>query len=298
VASSESSLNQAGAEAIAQCKPTNSVADAATFLGELYKDKLPSLFGSTLWRAKSDLTRNAGDEYLNYQFGWQPLVRDIRSFAEAVARAKTVLEQYERDAGRVVRRQFHFPVQDEVHDRGFVLQSAPYGPPNNNFFQDPNFTQYRVRRIDRVYKRRWFSGAFTYYLPTGYDSRKKLDKYSLFAEEILGLKLTPEVLWNLAPWSWAADWFSNIGDVISNVSDWAGGGLVLRYGYIMEHTIASSTFTHENPNLYGGGQVEPLVYVEETKLRQRANPFGFGISWDGLSPFQLSILSALGITRR
>jgi hypothetical protein len=33
------------------------------------------------------------------------------------------------------------------------------------------------------------------------------------------------------------------------------------------------------------------------KRRREANPFGFGIGWEDLSPTQLAITAALGITR-
>jgi len=33
------------------------------------------------------------------------------------------------------------------------------------------------------------------------------------------------------------------------------------------------------------------------KSRFPANPFGFGVGWEGLSPTQLAITAALGITR-
>jgi hypothetical protein len=119
------------------------------------------------------------------------------------------------------------------------------------------------------------------------------------AKKILGLSLTPDIVWNLTPWSWAVDWFSNTGDVISNLTDWATDGLVLRYGYVMEHTITSDTYTYSgNTGLIDGNvRVPPLTLVTETKIRRRANPFGFGITWDGLSPRQLAITAALGLTR-
>jgi len=44
--------------------------------------------------------------------------------------------------------------------------------------------------------------------------------------------------------------------------------------------------------------VPTLTLVAETKVRRPANPFGFGITWGGLSPFQLSIAAALGLSRK
>jgi hypothetical protein len=112
------------------------------------------------------------------------------------------------------------------------------------------------------------------------------------ANQLLGLDITPDTLWNLAPWSWAADWFSNIGDITSNMSSFQQG-LVMRYGYQMEHTIVSDTYSSVDKSL----RTHPLTFVVETKQRVKANPFGFGVTWEGLSPFQLSIAGALGLSK-
>jgi hypothetical protein len=155
---------------------------------------------------------------------------------------------------------------------------------------------YLLREIER---RTWFSGCFTYYLPTGYESRNGISKLAAQADRLFGLKPGPETLWNLAPWSWAVDWFSNTGDVISNLEDFKLHGLVMRYGYIMEHTIVRDTYNFVLDTNFGvlRPKVSPVVLVTETKKRRAANPFGFGLTWDGISTFQASIAAALGISR-
>jgi hypothetical protein len=290
-------LNTMGATAIARCKPTNSVADAATFLGELYRDGLPSLAGSQTWRDKTITAKNAGNEFLNVEFGWLPLVNDVKKFAHAVTHANAVISQYERDAGNVVRRRYNFPVQRTV-------QTFDFGAPNTIAYYLPNDSVFESGQRGRVsltvetVSRQWFSGAFTYAMPSGYDSRSKLERYASDADKLFGISLTPEVLWELTPWSWAVDWFSNTGDVISNVSDWATDGLVMLYGYMMDHSIVSHTYTLDKSGLVGSTvPVQPLTMVTETKQRVGANPFGFGLTWDGLSPLQKAIAAAVGITR-
>jgi hypothetical protein len=117
------------------------------------------------------------------------------------------------------------------------------------------------------------------------------------AQHLLGLSLTPDVLWELAPWSWAIDWVSNTGDVVKNISRFASGGLIMRYGYMMEHSIRKDIYTLDRTGLKSGRRVPPIALVTETKVRRKANPFGFGLTWEGLSSFQASILAALGITK-
>jgi hypothetical protein len=152
-------------------------------------------------------------------------------------------------------------------------------------------------RTRETTKEIWFSGAFTYHMPKGYfslgagDVQGKLDK-------LLGLDLTPSLVWELAPWSWAVDWVTNIGDGISNLSAWTQFGQVLRYGYIMETTSVRDTYTlvtHGTNN--STWYPEPVVLDTVVKKRFKANPFGFGVTWEGLNPLQLAIAGALGITR-
>jgi hypothetical protein len=153
--------------------------------------------------------------------------------------------------------------------------------------------------VTETTRNRWFSGAFTYYLPSDYSTRGAMARQLAMAKKTIGLSLTPDVVWNLAPWSWAADWFFNVGDVLSNVTDWATDGLVMKYGYMMEHTRSVNTYYYSGfTGLKSGHAVPtPLSLVVETKQRRKANPFGFGLTWGGLSPRQLSILAALGITK-
>jgi hypothetical protein len=111
------------------------------------------------------------------------------------------------------------------------------------------------------------------------------------------LTLDPNVLWRLAPWSWLVDWFVNAGDVISNLTDMAIDGLVLQYGYMMEHTIICDELRLVGPRFKSGALVDTtLCLVTETKQRVKATPYGFGLSWSSFSPTQLAILAALGIT--
>jgi len=294
--SSNAALEQKGATAVARCKPTKSAAELGTALGELYKDGLPHLIGSQSWRRRTLGSREAGSEYLNVEFGWKPLANDVKEFLNGVIHAQKLLNQYERDAGRLVRRNYEFPIE-----RTYTEQKGTTGLTftlDQGYLQQPG-AQGMYDRVTETMRKTWFSGAFTYHLPTGYRARKEMDRLSLLAKEVLGLKVTPEVLWNVAPWSWAIDWFSNTGDVISNVSDAANVGLIMRYGYIMEHTRVSVTYKPISTSLWDKSiRATPITYVTETKVRRRANPFGFGVSWSGLSPYQLSIAAALGISRR
>lgn len=143
-------------------------------------------------------------------------------------------------------------------------------------------------------KRRWFSGCFTYYLKT--DRLARLEQYS---NRLYGTRVTTDLLWKIGPWSWAADWITNFGDVVRNTAAFANDGLVMRYGYMMEHTSVITEYSLRGMTLFDG-QVLNLTqsFVTTTKKRRRATPYGFGFDPGTFTPRQWSIIAALGISRR
>lgn len=110
--------------------------------------------------------------------------------------------------------------------------------------------------------------------------------------EVLGAAPSVDTFWNLSPFSWLSDWFVNFGDMLGNLSYFHEHGQVMNYGYLMQTT--ELTRTVEWASRYGT-TVESFRNVR--KARIKASPFGFGLTWNGFSDFQLSILASLGIQR-
>jgi len=285
----DANLIALGTDAISRVSPQPAF-NLFTSVGELVKDGIPSLLGANLWREQAHVARGAGKEFLNSEFGWLPLIRDVKSFAKAVVDADETIAQYRSDSGTKIRRRYHYPVVSETSSftgSGFL----PIPAELNEFG--------RGCVIKNRYHAEWFSGAFRYHVPIGLDTSSKLAEHRSLANQILGSNLTPEVLWNLTPWSWAIDWFTNTGSVMSNISNLGTDGLVMEYGYMMNH----SRYTENRYARFG----DVLRYVlknpsltiqEETKVRLPSSPYGFGTTWEGLSPRQVSVLAALGLSRR
>jgi hypothetical protein len=299
--SSDDDLEEYGTTAIARCAPTNPTSDLSTFLGELLSEGLPKLTGSLLskWGSMSNRARrkSIGEEYLNYEFGWKPMVNDVRSLANAILRADSVIKQYERDSGRLVRRRYEFPTIYTEKTTVFDGQT-PWLNPDNQVLHTDSVVTGKVYRRETQAIRRWFSGAFTYYLPSAYTDSDSIARKVILAKRTLGLSLTPGNIWNLMPWSWAIDWFSNAGDVLHNLDAWIIDNQVLRYGYMMEHTVHTYTYYYVGKNTLRSASNIPssVSSVSETKIRRVATPYGFGVQYEGLNTLQKSILAALGIT--
>lgn len=290
-----------GTSAIASCKPTQSPANLATALIELRREGLPKLVGASAWKSRAESLRKApGDELLNWEFGIKPLANDIADVATVISQHDTLIEQYLRDVGKIVRRRFVFP--PDIHRSEEVVardvSPALIGPSHSAIYDWDTANRGKVTRERIVSRSCWFSGAFTYHLPIDPITMKQEFKRNSTMRDLLGANLTPETIWNLTPWSWAADWFYNAGDVISNLQSMAGDLLVMRYGYIMCHTMVQDTYTFSGPTGIRSDVRPPVVvFVNETKQRMKASPFGFGKTWGSLSARQLAIAAALGINR-
>jgi hypothetical protein len=300
--SSEDDMNQAGAEAIARCSPYNSVTEASTFLSEALKEGLPSLPGVNLWEKRTRAYLGVADEFLNTVFGWLPLVSDIKDTVTAARHASEVLKQFVRDNGRDVRRTYYFPKDEQVEESVVPgIWNATF--PGAQLFRAPAFAGVVTRRRVTT-RKKWFSGCFTYHIPADSDSLQAMLGYGSQADKLLGTTLDPQTLWELTPWSWTIDWFSNASEVITNFQNFEIGGLVMRYGYMMEESIVEDTYTMSGGSgLFSQGKefplslVSPVTLITKTKQRIPANPYGFGISWESLSTLQYAILTALGITK-
>lgn len=303
----DASLMTWGTTAIARCKPAQPVVDLSTSLAELYREGIPAIVGHSLWKGKVSAARklrqNTSNEYLNWVFGWSPLIADIMDTVNAINNGNDILEQYEKDAGKLVRRGYAFPILTSESDPiriGLPGVQRVHGTPGAVFTTDMTKTGSFTGTLWRTSKtsiERWFSGAFTYYLPKDYYSRNMWRKAAAEARILYGLELTPEVLWNLAPWSWASDWVANYGDVLSNTSDFGSDSLVMPYGYIMEESISQYLYQLKGHGFPGVPEPLELLVSRKTKRRLRASPFGFGLTWDGFTPKQLAILASIGMSR-
>jgi hypothetical protein len=293
---SESSIRANGTTAIARTTPTSPQFSASTALGELRNDGLPSAIGVQTWRARAKHARQAGDEYLNYQFGWVPLVNDVRNFARTVINHHQLLKDFQAGSGKVTRVGYHFPsVENWTSGSSPTVLVAQSGNSGWSTTVPASWTKQTLQKT-------WFKGAFTYHIPVGQSAAAKAARFASYANHLYGVRLTPEVLWNLSPWTWALDWFANTGDIIHNISTIGHDGLVLKYGYIMSHTrVCYSIGTpgryisaYPNYLLSGSTQV-----VQETKKRFPADPYsGFSVNLGPLSATQTAILAALGLSRR
>lgn len=292
---SEMDINGMGTTAIARCNPVNPTANVAAFLGETL-ERTPSLFISTL-QSRASFFKSLGSDYLNVEFGWKPFVADLKEICYAITHQEEILKQWKRDAGKLIRRGYTFPVEETVTEGVEVGSHRAFPSVSSQFYTGTSTGNRTYRRVIRTKK--WFSGAFVYHTGFGDGIIAEGSEWYRNAQHLLGISLTPDVLWQITPWSWLTDWFWNFGDILTNVRAFAFDGLVMPYGYAMWETVGTTTYRLDQSNAYvGGKEFHGRVVVRVTmQKRVPATPFGFDVSIGDLSPRQIAILAALGMSR-
>lgn len=295
-ASSDNSLDILGTKAIRATIPTKPTVSIGTAIGEL-KDGMPKLVGAALLKSELKDARRLGDEYLNIEFGWKPLLSDIQKTARSIVNHKTILDQLQRDSGRLVRRRYTFPTEtaatSSTSSAGYGYLPA-IGSAGTRMYSGPGTLLF----TETVTVKTWFAGAFTYYLNLGTDLTSKYMLAQQQARKMFGGH-TPDTLWELAPWSWLVDWKLNVGDIISNLSAFQNDGLVMPYAYVMSEKSVERTYTLVQGGLQTTPPHAPVSFTVKAtrKQRRRATPYGFGFDMGSLTGRQSAILGALGLAR-
>lgn len=268
--------------------------------------------------------KNLGSEYLNYAFGWKPFVSDLRKMYNLWHAIDKQMAQIVRENGKFISRKATLS-STSTFEAGKTLGSlatptatdpvaigdlnwsnrygvpffSVWGPPTGSF---PGTTYTMVTR--EVTQKEWFAGKFQYYIPDTSSSQwTKSARAMLF-----GAIPTPETVWELMPWSWLVDWFSNVGDVISNLSPNAVGAAPLLGSSGVNRTsktvIRYINVSNVGPDPAGLNRWSAGTYTctatetNETKVRiGSGNPFGLNVSLGSLSQSQLAVLAALGMSK-
>lgn len=288
----------AGATAISRTLPTRSHMSLGVTLGELRKDGLPKLMSlQNLKDFGNAPIKTGADAYLNANFAWAPLIRDVESLLRLVSQSTKILRDYERGSKVHTRRGYQFDDVKQTINARRATSVAAY-PNSSNLYSNVGIGKLVVSGF--YTQSTWFRGAYEYTLPGGNTFWANVTRWEQEANKLLGLRITPELLWNVVSWTWLLDWFLNVGDVITNISYLGRDGLVLRYGYIMRsiQVEVDAWLDGARPRSESGIQLPITCHISmQQKTRVKATPYGFGLNPDSFTAKQWSILGALGATR-
>lgn len=297
-------VSEHGPSAWNRFKPGRPGADLGQFVGEFADTprmlRTSALGFYKLWKSMTTRSRkrfirlkDPADHWLNTQFGWLPFVSDLQKFSKSWKNMDRMVHQIVRDNGQWIKRSG--TVLDK-HD-GTVVREYVNNPnvfptlPSVFYPSYPDIGESYVG--ETTYEKVWFSARFRYYIPN-----PGTVAWQAKARRLLyGGGLTPALVWELTPFSWLIDWYTNVGDNIANLDNGLAENLVAKYAYLMGRTMKRYTLysTHYLSSTANGH----WSWDYERKSRVRASPFGFSSSLgDGpLTPWQSSILGALGISR-
>lgn len=236
--------------------------------------------------------KHLADHFLNFQFGWKPFIKDMK---DMFSYQKKAARQYQHlvNANGKWRRRGGTVFEDQTQSMATSTTTAHYaaGPSSA-------FTSYASNRVGSVFSkiyditrhRVWFEGAFKFWIP----NLEPYDEWSRDYGRRLGLEISPTLLYNITPWTWLIDWFSNLGDNIDNFT--TRDQYAAKYAYLMAETQRIKKVESTYP--FAGTDLQATwEYPMTRKQRVEASPYGFNLGWDDFSPIQIAILAALGITR-
>jgi hypothetical protein len=283
-------------------RPTRPSAGLAQFIGEIRE--VPRMLMTTargfrdLWRAHGGSyyggfrPKAVADHWLNTQFGWFPFINDLRSFYKLTKNLDEKISQLRKDNGKWIKRGGIISV-DESEEVLEDFTTPHIFPGLNTYFY--NGAPYGHTLVKRKYSRKaWFKARFRYWMPDLESDGWR--GYTRALGHLYGAYPSPSLVWELFPWSWLADWCSNAGDVIANMTSIAYDNLAAKYAYCMGTTKQEVT-ADVTANFITGSQQMVWTASLEAKTRYEASPFGFGLTGVDFSARQWSILAALGISK-
>lgn len=242
--------------------------------------------------------KEASSWFLNQQFGWSPFISDIYKMLEIVRDAHLHIKYLTDLNGKWHKRRANLVQSVSVNQiqaktNGVLLQPTL----SNDWF---NGTPYYTIH-EEISQNVDVSGMFRFYRPEldvkleGYTSTLATIERNL---TLYGLRVNPANLYRAIPWTWLIDWFVKFSSIMERVTDEYSDGVAAKYLYLMNHQKRLRVFTQTLP--FGDGTRTFQFFREiESKERVEADtPFGFGLSWAGFSPWQLAILTALGLSRK
>jgi hypothetical protein len=277
------SLNGYANRLLAKSNPSTPEMNVPQFLGEL-KD-LPSLIRG--WGR--NILGNLGNTYLQYRWGIKPLVSDLISMLNfqhlAQKRFKTL--QKLRDGKRLGKRKvLDFGMKTRVGS-GFVAQS----------FQRILYAHWHDVYSHKVW------GTVQWYTPAYFDLRKYDDDELMLKarRQAFGFSQAgiTAAAWELLPWSWLADWFGNVGDIISNNANQVDvqykGLCIMQHSKLHRKLIMESALVSGEWNL----AMDDLICTHERKKRYHlASAVSFpSFRMQILTDSHLSIVAALTAAR-
>lgn len=216
--------------AAAETNPSASEFDVPIFVAEL-RD-VPSL----LKNVGSKLSKYGASEYLKYQYGWKPFVRDVQNLVKGVDKLDRIFNNVKRlRSGDILRRRYGLPSSTRVpFSERYTAESISNTP----------WGDWGIRLEDNVaidgYIERWCVLRYQAEAPEGLPDSAS-GQLALAKKIAYGMTIDGSTAWELMPWSWLLDWCTNTSEYIRSQRNTLGVKVV--DSTLMRHTVAKATVT-------------------------------------------------------
>lgn len=272
-------------------------------------------------RVLNDLKDLAGGGWLSYQFGIAPTYSDIMKGAEAVVKADAITRQFVSDSASLVKRKYTRTIESSFGSKTTDSLLSAFGQDGNTYIVQSDTGNFRWQVTNRLrpgnislscavtdqfeasaQRTLHVFSTFEYFVGDPDKALSRMDMYKAQAEKLLGGGASASVAYELTPWSWMIDWFSDIGGLLRYQEQVTRYGTVARRsGFTISDSLAGTYRRASRPNAQSLGQgiVTPTTATWSMTRSHRVpgSPYSMDVSWDGFSAFQWSILGALGLSK-
>lgn len=242
----------------------------------------------------------ASNHFLNHEFGWVPFINDIRKFDHVYQNAAYIRSRLTSENNRWIHRRATL-LDDYLETRlasDTGMRVSPSGDWVGTLLDGTAHWEVRERKTSVVTT----SGVFRYYRPEFDDTLPDYSSaWNTLQRQVTmyGARISPSNVYKAIPWTWLIDWGTDLGSVIDRAQDIALDAIAAQYLFLMRHDHREVVLKQYLPFKSGGPRTLEFSRTTDVKIRREADsPYGFGLAWNGLSPKQLAILAALGISRR
>jgi hypothetical protein len=264
-----------------------------------FNDIYRSMGGSPTSRILSP--EKVADHFLNHQFGWAPFIKDLDKFHKAIVNSSALIDKITAYNGQWVRRKVTLRDETIITNLGGG-NGDTYVTPNGYLFGGGYYTSTPKWFFeDELHIKVSAVGKFRYYRP---EFDRSLKNYHSSAESaarhltILGFRASPANIYRSTPWTWAIDWFTNVGDYVDHVNDILVDSIACEYFFVMQHQTKRRVFRQILPFKSGTVSLEFSQVIESKQRENEQSPFGFSLSASDLTPRQIAIIGALGLSRK
>lgn len=178
---------------------------------------------------RATIAAKAGSAYLTYRWVIKPLVSDVRNmieFSSAVEKRLRELENIRKNGGSSKRATL---LTETLHEQSSQIVES---------HADPIYADVKTTYSRRVWGTTHWVPLYSGYIPDGREDLRRKTENVLAGMSKDGLSAAA---WELLPWSWLIDWFSNVGALLAARQN--SFGLEQKNTCIMVHDRVAKKFT-------------------------------------------------------